>query len=205
MSSLQSIAYALLITLVSAIPSASSYAHGVKSSSAAIEALPNRLVNIKVQFNLVDFFSNSPQANALPLQVLAAMPEKMFALLYQSILDTFDTELQVTLQSQTSPKGRNAPLNPRLPSAAQAQQLLQSELAHLSRSKEAEFYYTLDDRRFYQVFNYDFRLTTEESIEGLTIAFPHKLGEVYISFNTPQMRHLEPGETWSYADRTEGT
>ena len=183
------------------IPSAYVYAHGIKSSSATIEVLPNRLVNIKVQFHIVDFLHNTPESRALPLQVLASMPKKMFALLYQSVLAIFDAELQVTLRSQASLNPKPVSLNLRLPTSEQAHRLLKRELVENNHSGQGSPPYTFDDRRFYQVFNYDFRLSTEQNIGDLNIIFPRELGEVYVSFITPQMRHVEPGKIWSFVDR----
>lgn len=189
------IIHAMLIMVALSINSSGVYAHGVKSSSATVEILPNRLVNLKVQFHLLDFLHHSPESGVLTLPAVASMPEHMFVSLYQSVLADFDDNLQVSLGEEP------AVLNLRLPSPRQAHGLLKREFVESKYAGQGSPPYTFDDRRFYQIFNYDFRLTPEQNIDDLHIRFPSKLGKIYVSFVSPQTRDVTPGEIWSFEER----
>ena len=187
----------LLIIVALMTFSAGVNAHGIKSSSATVEVLPNRLVNIKVQFHMVDVLHAAPGTSALTLPVVAAMPEQMFASLYEAMLAEFDVGLQASLLAQPGLSRQSVVLNKRLPSAQQVQGVLKRELVESKYAGQGKPPYTFNDRRFYQIFNYDFRLAPGQSIDDLKIVFPAQLGEIFVSFTAPQTRNVAPGETWS--------
>ncbi len=58
--------------------------------------------------------------------------------------------------------------------------------------------YTYSDRRFYQVLNFDVRLSNIKDMAQLSIIFPKELGDVYVTYTQSNNQEIHPGETWQY-------
>ena len=188
-----------------------SLAHGLKDPTANIEVFPNGLVNIKVQFYLLDFLKRQGAANeTVDLAALAVMPPPVFQMVYDTVRQAFVEQLTVTchaakldrktageLQAEPQFDAQQLILNRRFPSGEQAHRLIQREVVEAQYANSGKPPYTYDDRRFFQVFNADFKLTAKQSAECLRIRLPSELGTVYVSYSSIQARHVDADEEWS--------
>ena len=57
--------------------------------------------------------------------------------------------------------------------------------------------YTFSDRRFYQVFYYDFRVSSADDLKQMSVKFPKELGAVYTTYTESINQEVHPGHTWS--------
>jgi len=58
--------------------------------------------------------------------------------------------------------------------------------------------YTFNERRFYQVFYFDFLISSPRDLQELSIAFPKELGTVYTTFTESTNQELHQGDIWTY-------
>mgnify|MGYP001130771186 FL=1 len=94
--------------------------HGLASASAKIEVRPNRLVELRVQFDFIELLNHG--SKVYTLAVVAALPDEKFALLYKEVIKLFDNELKVMLGTKA------VVLNKRYPTAQQMFSLLKGQL-----------------------------------------------------------------------------
>ena len=162
--------------------------HGLASASAKIEVRPNRLVELRVQFDFIELLNHD--SKVYPLAVVAALPDEKFALLYKEVIKLFDNELKVMLGTKA------VVLNKRYPTAQQMFSLLKGQLVDSQFSNPASKLYTYSDRRFFQVLAFDFKLLTAQESSQLKVTFPKELGDIYITYSKPKSSSLHPGESW---------
>ncbi len=166
------------------------FGHGVTSTTAKLEVRPNNLVELRVQFDLIELLNHNATKYSLP-QVASLKPET-FGLLYQEIIKLFNTQLKI--------KNANALVatNKRYPSKEQVFNLLKRELINVNfSSPQKETPYTFSDRRYYQQFYFDFRINTEKDLDHLQVEFPKELGNVYVTISRSVTRELHKGEVWN--------
>ena len=173
------------------------YGHGLRESTAEIKVLENRLVTIKVQFNLIDYLNSEARSKSpIDLEMISVMPEGMFESVYASVTESFLSGMQVFCK-RLDGSAQRIHINARFPSAQQAKGLIKRERVEKQYSGNGKPPYTYSDRRFFQVFNFDFRLAKGDSIDCLRMRFPSQLADVFTSFSEQQTRHVAPMSEWS--------
>ena len=177
---LKPLLFLLFTTLVSA--------HGVSSASARIEKRPANLIEIKVQFNLIDLLNHDSKKYSLPL--IASLSDANFEIFYKEIIKLFQEKLLIQI-GKNHIKSHN-----RFPSASQMFALIKREFIERKFSKNR--LYTFSDRRFYHVFYFDFLLQNEKDLKKLSIKFPEELGTVYTTFTQSTNQEIHHGRTWRY-------
>lgn len=183
-----------LFILIFLVLPLNAYTHGLTSASAKIELRPGNLVELKVQFNFIDLLNH--QSKNFSLAVIAALSQEKFGLLYQEVRKLFKKKLIVK-------KGaKRLEINRRFPSQSQMFHLIKREFIELKfNKKQKNVPYTFSDRRFYQVFYFDFRIASAKDLKELSISFPKELGSVYMTFVQSSNREIHKGEFWSYSDK----
>ncbi len=170
------------------------YAHGISTATAKIEMRPGNLIELKIQFNLIDLLNHNEKKYSLPL--IASLSEEKFGLFYKEIVKLFKQNLIIKIADQ--PINSNA----RLPTQAQMFALLKREFIETKFSKNQQnIPYTFSDRRFYQVFYFDFRLKNPQDLEKLFIQFPQQLGTIYTTFTQSSNQEIHQGDSWKYSLR----
>lgn len=169
-----------------------SYGHGISSATARVSLRPGSLIELQVQFNFIHLLNYKSHDYALP--VIASLPEEKFGLLYDQVLKLFKEKLLIKM-------GPDAlKMNMRFPSARQVQEVLKREFIETKFKKRNEkALYTFSDRRFYQVFYFDFRLPSAQAVQDLSIAFPKELGAVYVTYTESANKEVHPGDAWTYS------
>ena len=166
-----------------------SFGHGLKSATANIEVRPNNLVELKVQFDLKKLLNHNSNQYSIP--ILAALSEEKFALLYNEIIKLFDNHLQIKNGD------KSISINKRYPSQQQIRQVIKRQFIKSKlMAKQAVEPYTFSDRRYYQVFYFDFKLNVKNDLEALSISFPPELGNIYITFSESSNHEIHSGEKW---------
>ena len=167
------------------------YAHGISTATAKIEMRPGNLIELKIQFNLIDLLNHKEKKYSLPL--IASLSEEKFGLFYKEIVKLFKQNLMIKIADQ--PINSNA----RLPTQAQMFALLKREFIETKFSKNQQnIPYTFSDRRFYQIFYFDFRLKSPQDLEKLSIQFPQQLGTIYTTFTQSSNQEVHQGIPWKY-------
>jgi hypothetical protein len=166
------------------------FAHGVTSTTAKLEVRPNNLVELRVQFDLIELLNHQAEKYSLP-QVASLTPET-FGKLYQEVIKLFDKKMSIQVGD------RVVAVNKRYPSKDQVLKLLKRELMEVNFSSDnKEAPYTFSDRRFYQQFFFDFRLNVKKDLKRLHLDFPNELGNIYLTMSTSKTLELHKGESWS--------
>ncbi len=165
-----------------------SYSHGISTATAKISARPAGVVELRVQFDFIDLLNHNSHDYSLP--VIASLSQKEFGLLYKEVIKLFKNKLKI--------KNGAATLQPnmRLPTQEQMFSLIKTEFieSKISHTKP----YTYSDRRFYQVLNFDVRLSNIKDMAQLSIIFPKELGEVYVTYTQSNNQEVHRGEAWNY-------
>ena len=163
--------------------------HGVKSATANVEVRPGNLIELKVQFDLIKLLNHN--SNQYSLALIAALPDEKFALFYQEIIKLFDKRLMI------KSAGKPVSVNKRYPSQQQVAQLIKRQFISSRLSTEqATDPYTFSDRRYYQVFYFDFRLSSKQDLDNLSVVFPPELGNIYITLSHSSNHEVHSGEAW---------
>ena len=163
--------------------------HGVTSTTAQLEVRPNNLVELKVQFDLIELLNH--HGTKYTLAQVAALKPETFGVLYREVIKLFNKRLKLKVGNSL------VKINKRYPSAEQVLNLLKRELIHVNfSSPQKETPYTFSDRRYYQQFYLDFRANIEKDLGRLQVEFPKELGNVYVTLSTSVTRELHKGETW---------
>lgn len=179
----------LIFIFISAMSlSINSYSHGISSATAKISARPAGVVEISVQFNFIDLLNHN--SHEYSLAVIAALSDKEFGLLYKEVIKLFKNNLTIKKGTKTLPP------NMRIPTQAQMFSLIKSEFINSKIIHKNP--YTFSDRRFYQVMNFDVRLTDKQDLAQLSIDFPKELGDVYVTYTESNNQEIHRGETWRY-------
>ena len=166
------------------------YGHGLVSASSKIKLRPHNLVEIQVQFDFIKLLNHSSKNYALP--VVASLPKEKFGLLYSEVIKLFDKQLQVKKD-----KGLIG-LNKRYPSQERVFELVKKQFIEQKfSSKNKGTPYTFSDRRYYQVFNFDFKISKKEDLNKLKITFPKPLGNIDVTYSEPTTKELHKGEAWT--------
>ena len=172
--------------------SVNSYSHGISSATATISARPAGVVELSVQFDFIDLLNHNSHNYSLP--VIAALSEKEFGLLYKEVIKLFSNNLKIK-------KGPEAlPPNMRFPTQEQMYSLIKTEFieSKITHTKPYTYTYTYSDRRFYQILNFDVRLSNPSDIAQLSIIFPKELGDVYVTYTQSSNQEVHRGGSWSY-------
>jgi len=168
--------------------------HGITSTTAQLEVRPNNLVELNIQFDLIELLNH--HGTKYTLVQVASLKPKTFGVLYQEVIKLFDARLKLTIGNGL------VKTNKRYPSAEQVLNLLKRELIHVNFTfPQKEAPYTFSDRRYYQQFYFDFRANIEKDLSQLQIEFPKELGNVYVTISTSVTRELHNGETWRPSER----
>ena len=169
--------------------SGNAFGHGLKSATANIEVRPNNLIELKVQFDLNKLLNHN--SNQYSTMTLAALSEEKFAFLYNEIIKLFDNHLQV------NNAGKSITINKRYPTQQQMFQVIKRQFIKSKfTAKQAAEPYTFSDRRYYQVFYFDFKLSAKEDLAALSISFPSELGNIYITFSESTNYEIHSGKMW---------
>ena len=182
------ISFIMAVFLTAMTLSINSYSHGIKTATAKISARPAGVVEISVQFNFIDLLNHNSHDYSLP--VIAALSEKEFGLLYKEVIKLFKHKLIIKNGSKTLPS------NMRLPTQAQMFSLIKTEFIESKITHQKP--YTFSDRRFYQVMNFDVRLTNTQDLALLSVVFPKELGDVYVTYTQSNNQEIHRGEVWRY-------
>ena len=168
----------------------SSYGHGVVSTSVNITSRPNHLIEIKVQFNLYDLLSHA--GKNYTLTQLPSMTEAQFESIYNDIVNIFNNELVANYE------GKAIPLNSRYPSKEQVYALIKREFIEsmMSDTAKKNLPYTFDERRFYHVFYFGFKMLDSTKLNLLKIDFPRALGDINVTYSTSKTTVLHEDESW---------
>ena len=170
------------------------FAHGITSTTAKLEVRPNNLVELNIQFDLIELLNH--HGTKYTLAQVAALKPQTFSVLYQEITKLFDTQLKLKVRNNL------LKTNKRYPSAQQVLNLLKRELIDVNfSSPQKQIPYTFSDRRYYQQFYFDFRANIEKDLSQLQIEFPKELGNVYVTVSTSATRELHKGEIWNPSER----
>ena len=183
----------LLISLFifSVVVAPSTYAHGISTATAKIEMRPGNLIELKIQFNLIDLLNHNEKKYSLPL--IASLSDEKFGLFYKEIVKLFKQNLIIKIADK--PINSNA----RLPTQAQMFALLKREFIETKFSKNPQnIPYTFSDRRFYQIFYFDFKVENQQVLEKLLIQFPQQLGTIYTTFTQSSNQEIHQGDAWKY-------
>lgn len=165
-------------------------AHGLTSASATIELRPNRLVELKVQFDLIDLLNHKEKKYSL--SSLASLNDEQFAQLYSQIVKLFDVRLNV------KNKQGLMTLHRRYPSKEDVFMLIKRQFISETLDIEAQAIpYTFSDRRYYQIVYFDFKLNDSSRIDDVLVEFPDELGDIYVTYAEPTTREVHKGEIWS--------
>ena len=163
-------------------------AHGVKNTSASIEIRPNGLVELQIQFHFVDVLNHIGKDT--DLVSIAAIKPKQFQVLYQTVQQLFDKGLVVTYGK------KELALNERYPSTEQALELTKREFLEKTYLSDKSIPYTYSDRRFYQVFSFDFKLPKNSEIKDIKVSLSKELGEVNLTLSQSLTCHLNEVTNW---------
>lgn len=168
--------------------SVNSYSHGISSATATISARPAGVVELSVQFDFIDLLNHNSHNYSLP--VIAALSEKEFGLLYKEVMKLFSNNLKIKKGSEALPP------NMRFPTQEQMYSLIKTEFieSKITHTKP----YTYSDRRFYQILNFDVRLSNPSDIAQLSITFPKELGDVYVTYTQSTNQEVHRGGSWNY-------
>ena len=170
------------------------FAHGITSTTAKLEVRPNNLVELNIQFDLIELLNH--HGTKYTLAQVAALKPQTFSVLYQEITKLFYTQLKLKVRNNL------LKTNKRYPSAQQVLNLLKRELIDVNfSSPQKQIPYTFSDRRYYQQFYFDFRANIEKDLSQLQIEFPKELGNVYVTVSTSATRELHKGEIWNPSER----
>lgn len=184
------VVYRFTLLFIVSLMAIKAYGHGLVSASSKIELRPHNLVEIQVQFDFIKLLNHSSKDYALP--VVASLPKEKFGLLYTEVIKLFDKQLQIK-------KGKGLiAFNKRYPSQEQVFEVVKKQFIEQkfsSRNKGAP--YTFSDRRYYQVFNFDFKISKKEDLDKLNITFPKPLGNMDITYSEPTTKELHKGEAWT--------
>lgn len=167
------------------------HSHGLTSTTAKIALRPGNLIELRVQFDFMGILNHRSHDYSLP--VIASLPEGKFGLLYIEVTKLFKTKLKVKIGNDT------IDTNIRFPSQQQVmnvlkRQFIQSQFLQDNNNTP----YTFSDRRFYQVFSFDFRLNSLEGLKDLSITFPKPLGEVYVTYSESSNQAIHSGSDWRF-------
>lgn len=165
------------------------FSHGIKAPTAKVELRSQNIINIQVQFNLIDLLNY--KSKNYSLMAVAALPKAKFEKLYQEVIKLFNRSFTVKRAEKI------IELNKRYPSSEQVYQLIQREFIEKKvTASDKHIPYTFSERRFYQLFNFDIRLKTIGDIKNVNISFPKELGDVYVTYSNSKTMELHTGETW---------
>jgi hypothetical protein len=163
--------------------------HGLKSASATISVRPNHLIELQVQFDFIQLLNHKNKNYSLG--VIAALSDEDFGRLYDEVIKLFDRALLL------EGEGHLLSLNRRYPSQSQMFGLLKRQFIESKLSgKQKAAPYTFSDRRFYQVFFFDFKMRPSQSLKDLEVTFPEELGDVYVTVTRSRNREVHAGEVW---------
>ncbi len=178
-----------LLLFVVSLMAFKTYSHGLVSAASKIELRPNNLVEIQVQFDFIKLLNYRSKDYALP--VIASLPKEKFGLLYVEVIKLFDKHLEVK-------KGKDLiALNKRYPSQERMFDVIKKQFIENKFSlKNKGAPYTFSDRRYYQVFNFDFKISEKEDLNKLRISFPKALGNIDVTYSEPTTKELHKGEAW---------
>ncbi|MCO1336490.1 hypothetical protein MO867_19340 [Microbulbifer sp. OS29] len=179
---------AVFLTLMFTLTSFGAQSHGLISTTAKVEVRPNNLVELQVQFDFIALLNHRSKDYQLP--VVATLSPEKYGLLYQAVTKLFDQHLEVSVG------GAPVKLNRRYPSRDQMFEVTKRQFIESSFSGVDSTPYTFSDRRFYQRFFFDFKVSSREDINKLVVSFPKELGGIYVSFVQPVSKEVHSGEPW---------
>ena len=174
---------------------ANTYSHGLTSTTAKIALRPGNLIELRVQFDFMGILNHRSHDYSLP--VIASLPEDKFGLLYNEVIKLFKTKLTVKLGNDSLTD--TITTNMRFPSQQQVMNVLKRQFIQSQFLQDKNNTpYTFSDRRFYQVFSFDFRLNALEDLKDLSITFPKPLGEVYVTYSESSNQAIHSGSDWRF-------
>ena len=116
----------------------------------------------------------------------------ILCLLYRAVIKLFDRDLIIQKGAKT------LGINTQFPTQQQVFSLLKREFIESQFINDPKNRpYTFSDRRFYQVFYFDFLINSPQHIEDLSLSFPKELGGVYVTLTRSSNQEVTPGETWT--------
>ena len=181
----------LLIIAILMLLSTHSQSHGITSASAHIAVRPGHLIELQIQFNFIDLLNHKSNDYSLP--IIAALSEQKFGLLYKAVITLFNQKLII------KKAGNTLSLNKRLPTQKQVFALIKRQFVESRFIKDKKNTpYTFSDRRFYQVFYFDFLLNAPTDLDQLSISFPQQLGTVYVTLTESSNQAIHQGDVWTH-------
>ncbi|MCB0352988.1 MAG: hypothetical protein KDD64_05660 [Bdellovibrionales bacterium] len=169
------------------------YGHGIHSATAQVALRPGGLIEVEVQYNLVDLLNHGSQEYSLP--IIASLSEEQFELLHTEVLKLFTKALIIKIGE------RRIGLHIRFPTSDEMFAVIKREFieAKIGGHDQSDLY-TLSDRRFYQKAYFDFRLVSMDDLKSLSVEFPKELGPVYVTYIESKNSLVSPGALWEYSE-----
>jgi hypothetical protein len=179
----------MLLAVLLSVP-LNAISHGVISATAKITHREFNIVEIQVQFDLINLLNHN--SKNYPLPIVASLPNDQFGQLYNEVKKLFARSLKVKIAEKL------IPLNHRFPSQDAMFGVISRQFLEQSLARKKNVPYTFSDRRFYQVVYFDFRVTGESDINQLAISFPKELGNLGVTFVESFTKEVHSGSTWTH-------